>query len=173
MKNGSHLLHVQELKTYFYTFEGTARAVDDVIFYLNKGETVGLVGESGCGKSVTALSLMRLIPEPPGRIVHGKIDFDGINLPDLSMSEMRNIRANRISMIFQEPMTSLNPVFTVGDQVAEVFRVHLSLDRKESWKRAEEMLRQVGIPDPGERAREYPHRMSGGMRPRNCSKRSD
>jgi len=121
MKNGSHLLHVQELKTYFHTFEGTARAVDDVSFYLNRGETLGLVGESGCGKSVTALSLMRLIPEPPGRIVNGQIDFDGINLLDLPMSEMRNIRGNRISMIFQEPMTSLNPVFTIGNQLAEMF----------------------------------------------------
>jgi peptide/nickel transport system ATP-binding protein/oligopeptide transport system ATP-binding protein len=166
MKNGSHLLQVQELKTYFYTFEGTARAVDDVSFYLNKGETLGLVGESGCGKSVTALSLMRLIPEPPGRIVHGKIDFDGINLPDLSMSEMRNIRGNRISMIFQEPMTSLNPVFTIGNQLAEMFRHHQKLSKKESWNRSIEMLRLVQIPSPEKRVLEYPYQLSGGMRQR-------
>lgn len=166
MKNGSHLLHVQELKTYFYTFEGTARAVDDVSFYLNKGETLGLVGESGCGKSVTALSLMRLIPEPPGRIVHGKIDFDGISLPDLSMSEMRNIRGNRISMIFQEPMTSLNPVFTIGNQLAEMFRHHQKLSKKESWNRSIEMLRLVQIPSPEKRVLEYPYQLSGGMRQR-------
>jgi peptide/nickel transport system ATP-binding protein/oligopeptide transport system ATP-binding protein len=166
MKNGSHLLQVQELKTYFYTFEGTAKAVDDVSFYLNKGETLGLVGESGCGKSVTALSLMRLIPEPPGRIVHGKIDFDGINLPDLSMSEMRNIRGNRISMIFQEPMTSLNPVFTIGNQLAEMFRHHQKLSKKESWNRSIEMLRLVQIPSPEKRVLEYPYQLSGGMRQR-------
>ncbi len=166
MKNGSHLLHVQELKTYFFTFEGTARAVDDVSFYLNKGETLGLVGESGCGKSVTALSLMRLIPEPPGRIVHGKIDFDGINLPDLSMSEMRSIRGNRISMIFQEPMTSLNPVFTIGNQLAEMFRHHQKLSKKESWNRSIEMLRLVQIPSPEKRVLEYPYQLSGGMRQR-------
>lgn len=166
MKNGSHLLQVQELKTYFYTFEGTARAVDDVSFYLNKGETLGLVGESGCGKSVTALSLMRLIPEPPGRIVHGKIDFDRINLPDLSMSEMRNIRGNRISMIFQEPMTSLNPVFTIGNQLAEMFRHHQKLSKKESWNRSIEMLRLVQIPSPEKRVLEYPYQLSGGMRQR-------
>ena len=166
MKNGSHLLQVQELKTYFYTFEGTARAVDDVSFYLNKGETLGLVGESGCGKSVTALSLMRLIPDPPGRIVHGKIDFDGISLPDLSMSEMRNIRGNRIAMIFQEPMTSLNPVFTIGNQLAEMFRHHQKLSKKESWNRSIEMLRLVQIPSPEKRVLEYPYQLSGGMRQR-------
>lgn len=166
MKNGSHLLHVQELKTYFHTFEGTARAVDDVSFYLNKGETLGLVGESGCGKSVTALSLMRLIPEPPGRIVHGKIDFDGINLLDLSMSEMRNIRGNRIAMIFQEPMTSLNPVFTIGNQLAEMFMIHQKLGKKESWNRSIEMLRLVQIPSPEKRVLEYPYQLSGGMRQR-------
>jgi len=166
MKNGSHLLHVQELKTYFHTFEGTARAVDDVSFYLNRGETLGLVGESGCGKSVTALSLMRLIPEPPGRIVNGQIDFDGINLLDLPMSEMRNIRGNRISMIFQEPMTSLNPVFTIGNQLAEMFMFHQKLSKKESWNRSIEMLRLVQIPSPEKRVLEYPYQLSGGMRQR-------
>jgi oligopeptide/dipeptide ABC transporter ATP-binding protein len=166
MKNGSHLLHVQELKTYFYTFQGTAKAVDDVSFYLNKGETLGLVGESGCGKSVTALSLMRLIPEPPGRILHGKIGFDGINLPDLSMNAMRNIRGNRISMIFQEPMSSLNPVFTIGNQLAEMFMFHQKLSKKESWNRSIEMLRLVQIPSPEKRVHEYPYQLSGGMRQR-------
>ena len=166
MKNGSHLLQVQELKTYFFTFEGTAKAVDDVSFYLNKGETLGLVGESGCGKSVTALSLMRLIPEPPGRIVNGQIDFDGINLLDLPMSEMRNIRGNRISMIFQEPMTSLNPVFTIGNQLAEMFMFHQKLSKKESWNRSIEMLRLVQIPSPEKRVLEYPYQLSGGMRQR-------
>ena len=166
MKNGSHLLQVQELKTYFYTFEGTARAVDDVSFYVNKGETLGIVGESGCGKSVTALSLMRLIPEPPGRIVNGQIDFDGINLLDLPMSEMRNIRGNRISMIFQEPMTSLNPVFTIGNQLAEMFMHHQKLSKKESWNRSIEMLRLVQIPSPEKRVLEYPYQLSGGMRQR-------
>ena len=166
MESDSHLLHVQELKTYFYTFEGVAKAVDNVSFYLNKGDTLGLVGESGCGKSVTALSVMRLVPEPPGRIVHGRIDFDGINLLELSMSEMRNVRGNRISMIFQEPMTSLNPVFTIGDQISEMFVLHQKLSKKESWNRSIEMLRLVQIPSPERRVHEYPHQLSGGMRQR-------
>jgi oligopeptide/dipeptide ABC transporter ATP-binding protein len=160
------LLRVQELKTYFYTFEGIARAVDDVSFHLSKGETLGLVGESGCGKSVTALSIMRLIPEPPGRVVHGTIDFDGINLLKLPMSEMRGIRGNRISMIFQEPMTSLNPVFTIGDQISEMFVLHQKLSKKESWGRTIEMLGLVQIPAPERRVHEYPHQLSGGMRQR-------
>ncbi len=160
------LLRVQELKTYFYTFEGIARAVDDVSFHLSKGETLGLVGESGCGKSVTALSIMRLIPEPPGRVVHGTIDFDGINLLKLPMSEMRSIRGNRISMIFQEPMTSLNPVFTIGDQISEMFVLHQKLSKKESWGRTIEMLGLVQIPAPERRVHEYPHQLSGGMRQR-------
>jgi len=160
------LLRVQELKTYFYTFEGIARAVDDVSFHLSKGETLGLVGESGCGKSVTALSIMRLIPEPPGRVVHGTIDFDGINLLKLPMSEMRSIRGNRISMIFQEPMTSLNPVFTIGDQISEMFVLHQKLSKKESWGRTIEMLGLVQIPSPERRVHEYPHQLSGGMRQR-------
>jgi peptide/nickel transport system ATP-binding protein/oligopeptide transport system ATP-binding protein len=166
MTNDSHLLEVQELKTHFYTFEGIAKAVDDVSFWLSKGETLGLVGESGCGKSVTALSIMRLVPEPPGRIVHGRIDFDGINLLDLPMSEMRSIRGNRISMIFQEPMTSLNPVFTIGDQISEMFVLHQKFSKKESWDRAIEMLRLVQIPSPEKRVHEYPHQLSGGMRQR-------
>jgi len=166
VNQNSHLLDVQELKTYFYTFEGTAKAVDDVSFYLDKRETLGLVGESGCGKSVTALSIMRLVPEPPGRIVHGKIYFDGINLPQLPMSEMRSIRGNRISMIFQEPMTSLNPVFTVGDQISEMFVLHQRIGKRESLDRAIEMLRLVQIPSPERRVHEYPHQLSGGMRQR-------
>jgi peptide/nickel transport system ATP-binding protein/oligopeptide transport system ATP-binding protein len=147
MNNDSQLLQVQELKTYFYTFEGIAKAVDDVSFYLNKGETIGLVGESGCGKSVTALSIMRLIPEPPGKIVNGRIHFD-------------------ISMIFQEPMTSLNPVFTIGNQISEMFTLHQKLGKRESWNRAIEMLRLVQIPSPERRVHEYPHQLSGGMRQR-------
>ena len=166
MNNHSHLLQVQELKTYFYTFEGVARAVDDVSFYLDKGETLGLVGESGCGKTVTALSVMRLIPEPPGKIVHGKILFDGVNLPDLTMKQMRNIRGKRISMIFQEPMASLNPVFTIGDQISEMFVLHQRLGKKKSWERAVEMLRVVQIPSPEKRVHEYPHQLSGGMQQR-------
>jgi peptide/nickel transport system ATP-binding protein/oligopeptide transport system ATP-binding protein len=166
MKNDSQLLQVQELKTYFYTFEGIAKAVDDVSFYLNKRETIGLVGESGCGKSVTALSIMRLIPEPPGKIVNGRIHFDGVNLLELSMNEIRRIRGNRISMIFQEPMTSLNPVFTIGDQISEMFVLHQKLGKRESWNRAIEMLRLVQIPSPERRVHEYPHQLSGGMRQR-------
>ncbi len=166
MNNHSHLLQVQELKTYFYTFEGVARAVDDVSFYLDKGETLGVVGESGCGKTVTALSVMRLIPEPPGKIVHGKILFDGVNLPDLTMRQMRAIRGKRISMIFQEPMASLNPVFTIGDQISEMFVLHQRLGKKESWERAVEMLRMVQIPSPEKRVHEYPHQLSGGMQQR-------
>jgi peptide/nickel transport system ATP-binding protein/oligopeptide transport system ATP-binding protein len=166
MNNHSHLLQVQELKTYFYTFEGVARAVDDVSFYLDKGETLGVVGESGCGKTVTALSVMRLIPEPPGKIVHGKILFDGVNLPDLTMKQMRAIRGKRISMIFQEPMASLNPVFTIGDQISEMFVLHQRLGKKESWERAVEMLKVVQIPSPEKRVHEYPHQLSGGMQQR-------
>jgi len=166
MNNHSHLLQVQELKTYFYTFEGVARAVDDVSFYLDKGETLGVVGESGCGKTVTALSVMRLIPEPPGRIVHGKILFDGVNLPDLTMKQMRAIRGKRISMIFQEPMASLNPVFTIGDQISEMFILHEKHSKKEGWQRAVEMLRMVQIPSPEKRVHEYPHQLSGGMQQR-------
>jgi oligopeptide/dipeptide ABC transporter ATP-binding protein len=166
MKNNPLLLQLQELKTYFYTFEGIAKAVDDVSFHLSKRETLGLVGESGCGKSVTALSIMRIVPEPPGRIVHGRISFDGTNLLDLPMSDMRSIRGNRISMIFQEPMTSLNPVFTIGDQISEMFILHQKLSKRESWNRAIEMLKLVQIPSPERRVHEYPHQLSGGMRQR-------
>ncbi|MBW1690337.1 MAG: ABC transporter ATP-binding protein [Deltaproteobacteria bacterium] len=166
MINGSHLLQVRELKTYFFTFEGVAKAVDDVSFYLNKGETLGLVGESGCGKSVTAQSVMRLIPEPPGKIVHGIIDFDSIDLVTLTMDKMRGIRGNRISMIFQEPMTSLNPVYTIGNQISEMFILHEKLSKRNSWEKSIEMLRKVKIPEAEKRVHEYPHQLSGGMRQR-------
>jgi oligopeptide/dipeptide ABC transporter ATP-binding protein len=166
MNNGSHLLQVKELKTHFFTFEGVAKAVDDVSFYLDKGETLGIVGESGCGKSVTAQSIMRLIPEPPGKIVHGSIDFDGIDLVKLAMEKMRGIRGNRISMIFQEPMTSLNPVYTIGNQISEMFILHEKLSKRESWEKSIQMLRKVRIPAAEKRIREYPHQLSGGMRQR-------
>jgi peptide/nickel transport system ATP-binding protein/oligopeptide transport system ATP-binding protein len=133
---------------------------------MDKGETLGLVGESGCGKTVTALSVMRLIPEPPGKIVQGKILFDGVNLPGLTMKQMRAIRGKRISMIFQEPMASLNPVFTIGDQISEMFILHEKHSKKEGWQRAVEMLRMVQIPSPEKRVHEYPHQLSGGMQQR-------
>ncbi len=166
MNHPQHLLDVQQLKTYFYTFGGVVRAVDDVSFFLDKGEVLGLVGESGCGKSVTAQSIMRLIPEPPGKIVHGKILFDKMDIVDLTMEKMRSVRGKRISMIFQEPMTSLNPVFTVGDQISEMFLLHEKLSKRESWEQSIEMLRKVQIPAPEQRVHEYPHQLSGGMRQR-------
>jgi len=166
MNTNSQLLQVHNLKTYFYTFEGIAKAVDDVSFYLKNGETLGLVGESGCGKSVTAQSIMRLIPEPPGKIVRGRIDFDGIDLVNLDMEEMRHIRGNRISMIFQEPMTSLNPVYTIGNQISEMFLLHEKRSKRESWNKSIEMLKKVQIPAPEKRVHEYPHQLSGGMRQR-------
>jgi peptide/nickel transport system ATP-binding protein len=160
------LLRVRELRTYFYTENGVARSVDGVSFEIGAGETVGLVGESGCGKSVTALSLLRLV-RPPGRIEPGsEIQFDGNNLVTVDEKLMRSIRGARISMVFQEPMTALNPVFKVGDQIAEVVRVHKGGSKKEAWDRAVEMLETVGIPGPAQRAHEYPHQLSGGMRQR-------
>jgi len=160
------LLSVNSLRVYFNTPEGIARAVDGVSFTVAAGETVGLVGESGCGKSVTALSLLRLVP-PPGRIESGSsIRFNGKDLALLPTEELRQLRGNRLAMIFQEPMTALNPVLTVGDQVAEVVRVHTKASRSEAWARAVKMLAQVGIPDPSERAKQYPHELSGGMRQR-------
>jgi peptide/nickel transport system ATP-binding protein len=160
------LLDVRNLTTHFYTDDGIVRAVDDVSFHVDKGETLGVVGESGCGKSVTALSIMRLIPQPPGRIVRGRIDYNGRNLLDLPPKEMRKIRGKEISMIFQEPMTSLNPVFTVGEQIAEALRLHEGLSRRDAMDRAVEMLRLVHIPNAERRVREYPHQLSGGMRQR-------
>jgi oligopeptide/dipeptide ABC transporter ATP-binding protein len=160
------LLEIQSLQTHFVTDAGTVRAVDGVNLTVRKGETLGIVGESGCGKSVTALSVLRLIPNPPGKIVGGKILLEGRNLLDLPEDEMRKVRGGSISMIFQEPMTSLNPVFTVGDQIAEGIRLHQRLSKRESWNKAIEMLRLVRIPDPERRVKEYPHQMSGGMRQR-------
>jgi peptide/nickel transport system ATP-binding protein len=160
------LLEVRDLVTEFRTEHGALRAVDGVSFAIPKGKTLGVVGESGCGKSVTALSIMRLIPSPPGRIAGGAILYDGKNLLDLSEHEMRRIRGNNISMIFQEPMTSLNPVFTVGDQVAEAVRLHQGKSRKQALEVAIDMFRLVGIPSPTERVHNYPHQMSGGMRQR-------
>jgi peptide/nickel transport system ATP-binding protein len=161
-----HLLEVRDLVTEFRTEHGTIRAVDEVSFEVPRGKTLGVVGESGCGKSVTALSIMRLIPDPPGKIAKGSIRYRGKNLITLSDREMRDIRGNKISMIFQEPMTSLNPVFTVGDQVAEAVRLHQRKSRKEALAVAVEMFRLVGIPSPSERIKNYPHQLSGGMRQR-------
>jgi peptide/nickel transport system ATP-binding protein len=160
------LLKIRSLHTYFFTDEGVAKAVDGVDLELEEGGTLGLVGESGCGKSVTALSIMRLIPDPPGKIVEGEITFNGTNLLTLSEAEMRKIRGRSISMIFQEPMTSLNPVFQIGDQISEVLRLHEGMSRKEAWNRSVEMLKLVGIPAPERRVMEYPHQLSGGMRQR-------
>ncbi len=160
------ILSVRDLRTYFHTESGTARSVDGVSLDVHPGETLGVVGESGCGKSVTALSVLRLI-RAPGRIESGsQVLFEGRDLLGLSDRELRAIRGNRIAMIFQEPMTALNPVFTVGDQIAEVVRVHERTGAKAAWARAVEMLAAVGIPDPARRAREYPHQLSGGMRQR-------
>ncbi len=160
------LLSVKELRASFEVRGRTARAVDGVSFHIAPNETVGLVGESGCGKSVTALSIMRLI-RAPGTIDAGSaVEFDGQNLLTLSDAEMRAIRGARLAMVFQEPMTSLNPVFRVGDQVAEVARVHRGAKKREAWDQAVAMLEQVGLPDPAARARDYPHQLSGGMRQR-------
>ena len=160
------LLSVRDLRTYFYTDNGVAKSVDGVSFSVGAGETVGLVGESGCGKSVTALSLMRLV-RPPGRIEPGSsIEFDKKNLVTIDEKAMRAIRGAHIAMVFQEPMTALNPVFTVGDQIAEVVRIHKGGSKQDAWRRAVEMLEIVGIASPEQRANEYPHQLSGGMRQR-------
>jgi oligopeptide/dipeptide ABC transporter ATP-binding protein len=160
------LLELRDLKTHFFTDEGVAKAVDGVSYVVKRGETLGVVGESGCGKSVTALSVMKLIPDPPGRIVAGSIRFEGRDLAALTTEEMRRIRGNEIGMIFQEPMTSLNPVFTVGDQIIEAVVLHRGVPYGEGRARAIEMLRLVGIPSPESRVDDYPHQMSGGMRQR-------
>ena len=162
----SALLEVDDLGTWFYTRQGIVKAVDGVDFKVTSGETLAIVGESGCGKSMTALSLMRLVPEPPGRIVSGSIRLGGRDLLKLSEEEMRKVRGNEISMIFQEPMTSLNPVMTIGKQITEALTLHRSLNRKQAMKRAIEMLDLVRIPEPKQRAKEYPHQLSGGMRQR-------
>jgi oligopeptide/dipeptide ABC transporter ATP-binding protein len=160
------LLEVKNLKTYFFTDDGVSKAVDDVSYSVDRKETLGVVGESGCGKSVTALSIMRLIPNPPGKTVGGEILFDGRDLLKISEEEMRGIRGNKIGMIFQEPMTSLNPVFTVGNQIEESVIVHEKVSKEEAKNRAIEMLKKVGIPAPEQRYKEYPHQLSGGMRQR-------
>ena len=166
MPTSDTLIEVNNLKTYFDTDEGTVKAVDGVTFHIDRGETLAVVGESGSGKSVTSLSLMRLIPSPPGRIAEGEIVFEGEDLVKKSEREMRRIRGNEISMIFQEPMTSLNPVYTVGDQIAEAIVLHQGKSYKQAMKMSAEMLDLVGIPEPGKRVHNYPHQMSGGMRQR-------
>ena len=160
------LIEIKNLRTYFYVRKHVAKAVDDISLAIQAGQTLGLVGESGCGKSVTAHSIIRLIPDPPGKIESGEIFFDGQDLLKLPKSQMRKIRGNRISMIFQEPMTSLNPVFPVGDQVGEVIRLHQKLSRSETRERVIEMFQLVGIPSAETRLSDYPHQMSGGMRQR-------
>jgi len=166
MAKADRLLEVNDLRTYFDTDEGTVKAVDGVSFHIDKGETLAVVGESGSGKSVTSLSTMRLIPTPPGRIAGGEILFEGQDLVKKSEREMRRIRGNEISMIFQEPMTSLNPVYTVGDQIAEAIVLHQGKTKKQAMKLATDMLDLVGIPEPAKRVKNYPHQMSGGMRQR-------
>ena len=161
----SHLLEVKNLRTHFPTRAGLVRAVDDVSFYLDRGELLGLVGESGCGKSMTALSIMRLIA-PPGKIVEGEVLFDGKDLLKLSDAQMREMRGDDIAMIFQDPMTSLNPVFTVGEQIAEALRLHRKMSRKDARAATIEAMREVAIPDPARRLDDYPHQLSGGMRQR-------
>ena len=157
------LIEVKDLRTSFFTPEGEVRAVDGVSFEVAEGKTLGLVGESGCGKSVTALSIMRLVPSPPGKVVGGRIVYRGQDLLKLNGELMRRIRGNEISMIFQEPMTSLNPVYTVGNQIAEVIALHQKLSPKQAMAGAAEMLRLVNIPNPQRRVHDYPHQFSGGM----------
>jgi oligopeptide/dipeptide ABC transporter ATP-binding protein len=159
-------IEIKDLKTHFFTRRGVIKAVDGVSFSIEEGETLGLVGESGSGKSITCLSLLKLVPQPAGRIVGGQVLLNGEDLIPKSEKEMRQIRGKRISMILQEPMTSLNPVFTIVNQVAEPIRMHQKLDKKRAWEKVKEMLRLVKIPSPEVRMKEYPHQMSGGMRQR-------
>jgi peptide/nickel transport system ATP-binding protein len=166
MREMDRVLEINNLRTYFETRSGTVKAVDGVDLSINRGDTLGIVGESGCGKTVLALSIMRLIPSPPGRIVSGSILFDSVDLLQLDENDMRLLRGKDISMIFQEPMTSLNPVMKVGDQIAEVIRLHLGLSKKDATDRVLEMLGLVGMPSAGDRLTNYPHQMSGGMRQR-------
>ena len=162
----SPLLEVKNLRTHFYTFEGVVKAVDGVSYDLEEGETLGLVGESGCGKSVSAMSLMRLIPDPPGKIVDGEILFEGQDVLQLSMDEMRHIRGAKMSMVFQEPMTSLNPVLNLEKQLGETLQLHKGMTKQEARQESVQLLARVGIPDPERRVRQYPHQFSGGMRQR-------
>jgi len=160
------LIQLKNLTTQFFTPEGVVKAVERVSFGIDKGRTLGVLGESGCGKSVTALTIMRLIPDPPGKILEGEIEFEGSDLLRLSPAAMRQVRGKDIAMIFQEPMTSLNPVYTIGDQIAETYVIHQGMNKPEAFQRAAEMLRLVGIPAPERRVHEYPHQLSGGMRQR-------
>ena len=164
--NKEKLIEIKNLKTYFYTEAGTAKAVDDVSFDIYKGEVLGIVGESGSGKSVTSLSINRLIPNPPGEIVGGKVIYKGVNLLDISYEEMRNYRGKDIAMIFQEPMTSLNPVLTIKAQMNEILKRHYKMSDDEATEKSIELLTAVGIPNPSDRMNEYPHQFSGGMRQR-------
>ena len=164
--NAETVLEVSGLKTYLFTRAGILKAVDDVSFSVAAGETLAIVGESGCGKTMTSLSLMRLVPSPPGRIVGGSVKLAGRDLAALDETEMRAVRGNDISMIFQEPMTSLNPVMTIGKQIAETLRLHQGLSKAGAFKKGIDMLRLVKIPEPAQRAKEYPHQLSGGMRQR-------
>ena len=160
------LIEVNDLRTHFYTQDGVVKAVNGVSFYVNEGETLGIVGESGCGKSVSVLSVMRLIPQPPGKIVDGKVSFQGLDLLKVSDDEIRQVRGNKIAMIFQDPMTSLNPVLTIGRQINEALELHLHMTSDQATKRSAELLKMVGIPEAEARLRDYPHQFSGGMRQR-------
>lgn len=165
MENKETILEIKDLQTSFFTEDGEVKAVDGANFSVPKGKTLGIVGESGSGKSITSLSILRLI-QKPGKIVGGEINFNGDNLLEKSEQEMRSIRGNKISMIFQEPMTSLNPVYTVGEQIAEAFMIHEKLNKKKALEKSVEMLKLVGIPSPEQRVKQYPHELSGGMRQR-------
>jgi len=160
------LLEVKNLKTQFFTQDGVVKAVDDVSFHVLPGETLGIVGESGCGKSITAMSIMRLIPSPPGRIVNGSINFEGEDILGMSDEEMRNVRGNKIAMIFQDPMTSLNPVLSINRQISETLELHRGMSKSQSRQRSIELLKMVGIPNAEQRVDQYPHQFSGGMRQR-------
>ena len=164
MPGAERLLDIKGLKTYFFTEEGVVRAVDGIDLRIDRGETLGVVGESGCGKTVTALSIMKLIPMPPGRIVEGQMVWQNRDLVTLPPAQMRKVRGKEISMVFQEPMTSLNPVFTIGEQIAEAIRLHERLGRRDAMAKTVEMLKIVHIPNPERRVKEYPHQLSGGMR---------
>ncbi len=160
------LLEVKNLKTQFFTQDGVVKAVDGVSFYVDQGETLGIVGESGCGKSVSVLSVMRLIPQPPGKIVDGEVIFEGQDLLKLSDDDIRKVRGNKIAMVFQDPMTSLNPVLTIGRQIGEALELHMGMSKEEARKRSAELLSMVGIPEAASRLDDYPHQFSGGMRQR-------
>jgi peptide/nickel transport system ATP-binding protein len=166
MTDATPVLKVENLETHFFTRSGVLRAVDGISFEVAENETLGIVGESGCGKSITALSILGLVPDPPGRIVGGRVILDGTDLVQLSRDELEDQRGNTLSMIFQEPLTALNPLFTIGFQLAEVLRRHKGMSKKEAWSNAEEMLVRVGLPDPQQQLKSYAHQLSGGMRQR-------